>query len=377
MAGMTAQGLVVLNAGSSTLKYAVHARVESGGLEQLHRGQVDDAGEGDLEAAVEDVLARAREALDGIPLRAAGHRVVLGGLEHSRATRIDQPELARLRALSRLAPLHQPRSLAPIDAIARLHPALAQVACFDTAFHRTVPRVAEQYALPRALTDSGARRYGFHGLSYEWVAQSLPALDPAAARGRVIAAHLGSGASLCAMVAGRSIATTMGFSPLSGLVMATRPGDIDPALVLWLQREKGMAPDAVESLLYHDSGLKAVSGLSGDMRVLLESAEPRAREAIDLFVYRIVRETGSLVAACGGLDALVFTGGIGEHAAPIRAAVAQGLAWLGLELDPGANQCHGPRISANTSRLRSWVIPADEERIVAQHTAELALAHAT
>jgi len=365
-------GILVLNAGSSTLKFAVYER-RDGSLEPLARGLVEDAGDSSLASAVDDVLARAADALDGAPLRAAGHRVVLGGLEHSSATRIDTAALARLRALVPLAPLHQPRSLMPIEAIAMHDPRLPQVACFDTAFHRTVPPVAERYALPRELTEAGARRYGFHGLSYEFIAQALRRIDPEAARGRVIVAHLGSGASLCAMVDGRSVATTMGFSPLSGLVMSTRPGDLDPGLVLWMQRTRGMDPDRVESLLYHDCGLKGISGISGDMRVLLSCAEPRAREAIDLFTYRIVREAGSLAAACAGLDAVVFTGGIGEHAAPIRAAVGKGLAWLGLELDPAANDRGGPRVSKDGSRIRAWVIPTDEESIVAAHTAELAL----
>jgi acetate kinase len=369
-------GLLVLNAGSSTLKFAVYLHHADGNLERRDRDVIDPVDPSAMHEAVDRALERAQAVLGDAALRAAGHRVVLGGLEHSRAVRIDAAELARLRALTPLAPLHQPRSLEPVDAIARRYPALVQVACFDTAFHRTVPTVAARYAVPRELAEAGARRYGFHGLSYEYIAGALRALDPQSARGRVIVAHLGSGASLCAMVDGRSVATTMGFSPLSGIVMATRPGDLDPALILWMQRTRGMDVDRVESLLYHECGLAGVSGISGDMRELLASSEPAAREAIELFVYRIVRESGSLASACGGLDAFVFTGGIGERAAAIRAGVAQGLAWLGMELDAAANTGGEPCISTRGSRIRCWTLPTDEEQVVATHTAELAFAAA-
>lgn len=365
----------MLNAGSSTLKFALYTLGPAGQIERTDRGTEDVLSDRDLECAVDRVIDRS-ERDHGATLVAAGHRVVLGGLEHSPAKIIDDTELARLRALVPLAPLHQPRSLSPIDAIRRRRPALVQVACFDTAFHRTVPRVAAQYALPRRLTEAGAKRYGFHGLSYEYIATTLRSVDPEAAAGRAIVAHLGSGASLCALVDSRSVATTMGFSPLSGIMMATRPGDLDPALVLWLQRTQGMDVEQIESVLYRESGLAGVSGISSDMRVLLASDDERAREAIELFVYRIVRETGSLLTACGGLDALVFTGGIGEHAAPIRAAIARDLYCLGVELDEKANSSGVSRISTSSSKVRVWVIPTDEQAVIARHTAELALGRA-
>ena len=250
-------------------------------------------------------------------LSAIGHRVAIGGLEHSGPVLITPAILEKLRSLVPLAPLHLPRSLEPIESLKRLHPNLPQVACFDTAFHRTMPHVAELYGLPRSVSAAGGHRYGFHGLSYEYISGRLADFDPRAAAGRTVVAHLGSGASMCALRAGKSIATTMGFSPLSGLVMATRPGDLDPGLMIWLIRERGMTVEQVEQMLYEGSGLKGVSGLSGDMRDLLASSEPQAREAVELFVYRISIELGALCAALGGLDALVFTAGIGEHAAEI------------------------------------------------------------
>ena len=267
-----------------------------------------------------------------------------------------------------LMPVHQPHNLEPIEALAKLDPDLPQVACFDTSFHRTMPEVAQLYGLPRRLTDEGARRYGFHGLSYEYIASILPKLDQAAARGRTVVAHLGSGASMCAMVGGRSVATTMGFGPLSGLVMGTRPGELDPGILLWLMQAKGMDEKTIESMLYHDCGLKGVSGISGDMRDLLASDDPHAKQAIDLFVYRICWELGALAAAAGGLDAMVFTAGIGENAAPIRAAVCHQSAWLGIELDPEANKRGAERISSASSSVSVWVIPTDEERMIARHT---------
>ncbi|MGE5339214.1 MAG: acetate/propionate family kinase [Gemmatimonadota bacterium] len=306
-------------------------------------------------------------------LLAVGHRVVFGGLDFTAPTRIDSSVLARLRALIPFAPLHQPVDIAPIDWLARRHPRLLQVACFDSAFHRAMPQVAQRYGLPSALHDAGARRYGFHGLSYEYVAARLREIDPAAAAGRAIVAHLGSGASLCALRAGASVATTMGFSALSGVMMATRPGELDPGIVIWLLRERGMTVNDVESLLYHDCGLKGVSGMGSDLRALLASDDARAVLATQLFVYRIVREIGSLAAALDGLDALVFTAGIGENAAAVRASVAAACGWLGVELDPGANdrpprRAHGAAlISTAASRVRVWIIPTDEEQVIARH----------
>jgi acetate kinase len=241
-----------------------------------------------------------------------------------------------------------------------------QVACFDTSFHRGRPQVAEMFALPLALLEQGVRRYGFHGISYEAIAAALPAVAPEIADGRVIVAHLGNGASLCAMRARRSVDTTMSFSALDGLPMGTRVGDLDPAVVLYLEQARGMTPAEVQALLYTRSGLLGISGVSSDVRDLLASAEPRARLALDYFAYRTAREAGALAVSLGGLDAVVFTAGIGEHAAPVRAAVCRHLAWLGLVLDPLANERHGPRISAPGSVVSAWVIPTDEERIIAR-----------
>jgi acetate kinase len=242
------------------------------------------------------------------------------------------------------------------------------VACFDTAFHRAQPALAQAFALPRTLAEAGVRRYGFHGLSYEYVASVLPAHDPRAAAGRTIVLHLGNGASMCALAAGTSVATTMGFTALDGLMMGTRCGSLDPGVLLWLMDERRMNARAIERLLYHESGLLGISGISSDMRVLLDSPDPHAREAVDLFCYRIGREMGSLAAALGGLDAIVFTAGIGEHAAPVREAVCRGAAWLGVEVDPAANAAGGPRITTAASRVAAWVIPTDEELMIARHT---------
>jgi acetate kinase len=279
--------------------------------------------------------------------------------------------LRDLAALVPLAPLHQPHNVAAIEAVARASPSLPQVACFDTAFHRTQPSVAELFALPPAITARGVRRYGFHGLSYEYVAGALPGVDAAAAGGRTIVAHLGNGASMCAMQAGRSVATTMGFTPLDGLMMGTRGGTLDPGVVLHLQRALGHSLDDVERLLYHRSGLLGVSELSADMRTLLASDDPRAARAVEMFCYRAVREIGSLAAALGGLDALVFTGGIGENAGPVRERIVRPLAWLGIDLDAAANASNGPRITTSASRVAAYVIRTDEERTILRHTLAL------
>ncbi len=327
--------------------------------------------------------------LDELQLVAAGHRVVHGGTKFSQPVRVDERVLADLESLVPLAPLHQPHNLAAMRAVAQHAPTLPQVACFDTSFHRTQPAVAQQFALPRALTESGIQRYGFHGLSYEYITSQLPQLESAQRgldfqpdcqagsltheTGRTVVAHLGNGASLCALRSGVSVATTMGFTPLDGLPMGTRCGAIDPGVLLYLMDRHGMNARALERLLTHESGLLGVSGISSDMRTLLdrESTDARAAEAIELFVYRISRELGSLVAALGGLDTLVFTGGIGEHAPSIRARVCRAANWLGLDFDERSNEQSGPRISKATSGVSAWVIPTNEELMIAQHTQQL------
>ncbi len=385
--------ILVINAGSSSIKFAVY---DPGLAPKLH-GELEGIGtaprltaagaEGKAlidrtwstheVAGAHDLIAQLMQWLESHlgegMLAAVGHRVAIGGLEHSGPVLITPAILDKLRALVPLAPLHQPRNLEPIEALQRTHPHLPQVACFDTAFHRTLPRVAELYGLPRELSEAGARRYGFHGLSYEYIAGRLPGLDPKAATGRTVVAHLGSGASMCALLAGKSVATTMGFSPLSGLVMGTRPGDLDPGLMIWLIRERGMSVDDAEQMLYRDCGLKGVSGLSSDMRDLLASDDPHAKEAIDLFVYKIATEIGALCAALGGLEALIFTAGIGEHAPAIRKAVCERSSWLGIRVDETANEKGAPRISAADSAVSVWVVPTNEELMVATHTARLAL----
>ena len=388
------RGYACFNAGSSSIKFAVYAE-RAGALVATGRGEVDGGGDRPrlLARAPDGTLvqetALAAHASHGAQLGAVvdwveghlaparlaaiGHRVVHGGNAHAGPALVTPALLAELAALAPLAPLHQPHNLAAIDTMAHLHPGLPQVACFDTAFHLDAPRVSRLYGLPRALADEGVMRYGFHGLSYRHIADALPALEPRAG-GRVVAAHLGSGASMCAMVGGKSVATSMGFSALDGLPMATRCGSIDPGLVLHLLREKHMTPDALERMLYRDSGLLGLSGISGDMRTLLASPDAAAREAVDVFVYRVARELGSLAAAAGGLDVLVLTGGIGEHAAGIRARVCAQAAWLGVRLDAGANAAGGPRLHAPDSAVAVWVLPADEEAVIARETRAVAAA---
>ncbi|MGH7790606.1 MAG: acetate/propionate family kinase [Candidatus Binatia bacterium] len=385
--------LLVVNSGSSSLKFAVYHAGDDGRLEARAAGQVDGIGaephlrvhaadapidrrlspaEGqDHAAALAVVQGWLGEYLQGGPLAAVGHRVVHGGPHFTAPVRLDATVLAALEDLVPLAPLHQPHSLAAIRALLASAPALPQVACFDTAFHQTQPALAQRFALPPEVSGALLRRYGFHGLSYEFIAGQLAGLDPLLAGGRVIVAHLGNGASLCALRAGRSIATTMGFTALDGVPMGTRSGAIDPGVLLYLLDQRGMDVRAVEDLLYNRSGLLGVSGVSSDMRTLLASPAPRAAEAVDLFVYRIGREIGSLAAALGGLDGLVFTGGIGEHAAPIRARVCRDAAWLGIELDEAANQQAGPRISSAASRASAWVVPTDENLMIARHTRQV------
>jgi acetate kinase len=384
--------ILVLNGGSSSIKFALfegHVRPSREGLicegefdgigHRAHFVAKDHAGKSladqDMQRAAshEDALAALLKWVDrqfpANRLIAAGHRVVHGGSIYTAPVRIDASVVGELRRLIPLAPLHQPHSLAGIDAIAKLHPDLAQVACFDTAFHHTQPALAAAFALPRAITAEGVRRYGFHGLSYEYIASVLPdVLGAVAADGRVVVAHLGAGASLCAMHRRQSVATTMGFTPLDGLVMASRCGNLDPGVILYLTQEKGMTAQAVTDLLYHASGLLGVSGISDDMRTLLASDDPHASEAVDLFAYRIGRELGSLAASLGGLDALVFTAGIGEHAAEIRRRVCEYAAWLGVELDHAANAADRTGITTSTSRTSAWVIPTNEDLMIARHT---------
>jgi acetate kinase len=281
---------------------------------------------------------------------------------------VTEAVLKRLDTFSPLAPLHQPNNLAPIRAVRARQPQLLQVACFDTAFHRGHPEVADRYALPEALYAEGVRRYGFHGLSYEYIADKLPSIAPDLAAGRVVVAHLGSGASMCAIHAGKSIDCTLGFTALDGLPMGTRPGQLDPGIVLYLMSEKGMSAKDIERFLYNECGLKGLSGISNDVRDLLESKEPRAKRALDHFVYRIALSAGMLASAMGGIDGLVFTAGIGENAPKIREAVAKRLGWLGLELDADANAKGGSRISRKASRVACYVIPTDEELMIARHT---------
>ena len=292
-------------------------------------------------------------------------------MAYSAPVRIDAAVVATLEQFVPLAPLHQPNNLAPIRVLLERQPDLPQVACFDTAFHSTQPALAQSFALPPEITDRGVKRYGFHGLSYEYIASMLPRIDQRAARGRTVVLHLGNGASMCALDAGRSVATTMTFSTLDGLPMGTRSGALDPGVILYLMNARGMDARALETLLYTRSGLLGVSEVSSDMRVLLQSPGPRAALAVDLFVHRIGRELGSLAAALGGLDAVVFTGGIGEHAAPVRERVCRQAAWLGIEVDVEANAAHGPRISAASSRTAAWVIPTNEELMIARHTRAL------
>jgi acetate kinase len=384
--------LLVINAGSSSIKFAVYqTQAQSGDLTVEFSGAVDGIGVQPLfgvkdsqgqpvwkQAVASAELQNHAQAialiqawLDGQgisdSLAAVGHRVVHGGKQYSEPTQVTEAILTELERLVPLAPLHQPHNLAAIRAIAQMNPDLPQVACFDTAFHRTQPVLAQQFALPMSFTDEGVLRYGFHGLSYEYIASSLSDFAPELVSARVVVAHLGNGASLCALKQGQSVATTMGFSPLDGLVMGSRCGNIDPGVLLYLMREHGMDADGLQQLLYYQSGLLGVSGISSDMRLLLDSDDPQAVLAVDLFVYRIVREIGSLIAALGGLDGLVFTGGIGENSAPIRAKIIQQLAWLGITLDEEANEQACDRISTIDSGVSAWVLPTDENLMIAQH----------
>ena len=389
-----ADAIVVLNAGSSSLKFSLFV-ARGNDLELQLRGQVEglftaprfvakdaDAsvvaekswGEGvrlGHEGALEHLLGVLREHNAGDRLIGVGHRVVHGGPAYDRPLRVDAQTLDALRAFEPLAPLHQPHNLAPIRALLERQPSLPQVACFDTSFHRGNPDLAQMFALPYEMFEQGVRRYGFHGLSYEYIASVLPALDAAAAAGRTIVLHLGNGASMCALQGGRSVASTMGFTALDGLMMGTRTGSLDPGVVLYLMSARGMDVAAVEKLLYNQSGLLGVSGVSSDMRGLLASDAPRARLAIDLYLYRIRRELGSLAAALGGLDAIVFTAGIGENAAPIRAAVIDDAQWLGVQLDTAANDAGATQLHSAASRVSVWRVPTNEELMIARHTRDV------
>ncbi|MDE2209954.1 MAG: acetate/propionate family kinase [Betaproteobacteria bacterium] len=386
--------ILVVNAGSSSVKFSLFD-IEGDTLALALRGEIEGIGtaprlalHGAQAALIRERGFAAPEDLDhagaiglllelveaGAPgrhLAAVGHRVVHGGTRFAAPVVVDADVEAALLDLVPLAPLHQPHNLAPIRVLRERLPGLPQVACFDTAFHRTQPALAQAFGLPPEITDRGVRRYGFHGLSYEYVASRLPGLDPRAAGGRVVVAHLGNGASMCALHERRSIATTMGFTALDGLMMGTRPGVLDPGVVLWLQSELALDASALARLLYHQSGLLGVSGISSDMRTLLASREPRAVLAVDLFCYRALRELGSLVAALGGIDALVFTGGIGEHAAEIRARIVEGAAWLGFALDADANARHATRLTLMDSPAAAYVVPTDEALMIARHTRAL------
>ena len=369
--------ILVLNAGSSSVKYALHPLA---GGPVLLRGQVERIGQGPVHrdaaggrteldlgenaghgAALGWLMGHLRKVAAGAGLVAAGHRVVHGGRDFAGPVRIDAPVLARIRDLAPLAPAHQPHNIAGIEAVARAWPDLPQIACFDTAFHRSRTRLEQLYALPRALTDDGVLRYGFHGLSYDYVAGQLPGLLGSRADGRVVVLHLGNGASICGMRGRRSVATSMGFTALDGLMMGRRCGDIDPGVVLYLLRDRGLSVAEAEALLGERSGLLGVSGISSDMRDLLASDRPEAAEAVDLFVLTAARQLGAIATALGGLDAVVFTGGIGENAAPVRAGICARFGWLGLVLDGAANAAHGATITAPGSAVSAHVVRTDEE----------------
>jgi acetate kinase len=377
----------VVNAGSSSLKFSIFdgdrclldGQVDGIGVRPGFRAK-DAAGAAiqgpDLSSpapaspadALMLLLPWLRDRLGGRRLAGLGHRVVHGGAAHDRPERVTPVLLEELEQFSPLAPLHQPHNLAPIRAALEKAPGLPQVACFDTAFHRTMPEVVQAYAIPFPLMEKGIRRYGFHGLSYEYIASVLPWVAPGIAQGRIVVAHLGNGASLCGLRAGRSVATTMGFSALDGLPMGTRCGELDPAVVLHLQQQEGMSAAEVETLLYRRSGMLGLSGISSDFRELLASPEPRARFAIEVFVHRVARGIGSLAAALGGLDGLVFTAGVGENAAPVRAMICEACTWLGVALDAEANTAHAGRITTERSRVPAHVVPTNENLMIARHT---------
>lgn len=395
-------GILVINAGSSSVKFSLFVRKTGGqkgvAPKLLSHGQVEginasphfqvksangevlcerrwEEGTTTYEGLFDYLLEWVEEHLGDARLIATGHRVVHGGVRHARPERITPDLVTELEALIPLAPLHQPHNLEPIREISRLHPGLPQIACFDTAFHRSNPWVTQTFALPRALTEEGVRRYGFHGLSYNYVARALETVAPAIAKGRVVVAHLGSGASMCALKGGKSYASTMGFTALDGLVMGTRAGSLDPGVLLYLMDHKQMSSKDIETLLYKKSGLLGLSGISPDMRDLIASDDPHAREAVELFIHRVCRELGSLTAALEGIDALVFTAGIGEHSPEVRKMVCERSAWLGITLDEEANhRPGGGYISRPDSKVQVLVVPTDEELMIALAVDELLLA---
>ncbi|HEX6851967.1 MAG TPA: acetate/propionate family kinase [Candidatus Polarisedimenticolaceae bacterium] len=385
---------LVLNAGSSSLKFCVYRRGEREGWKLEARGQIEGIGTsprltakdgvGAVVAtqALDDAVRDGRSALDalaawlrsrygGARVLGVGHRVVHGGARHAGPVVVTEKVVEELRELIPLAPLHQPYNLAAIEAVFDRLPGVPQVACFDTSFHRGQPAVAELVPLPAEIRDSGVQRYGFHGLSYEYIASALPEAAPEIAHGRVVVAHLGSGASLCALKDGRSVDSTLGFTALDGLCMGTRPGSLDPGVVLHLFQTLGLSAGDVEAILYKKSGLLGISGISNDMRDLIGSDDPRARLAVDYFVYRAAKEVGALAAVLGGIDGLVFTAGIGENSVELRRRIVDASTWLGLELDAGANAAGGPRITTPASRVSAWVIPTNEELMIARHTGRL------
>jgi acetate kinase len=390
--------ILVLNAGSSSVKFSLFVENSSernNPLELFYRGQVEglyqrphfvvkenngnilhdqtwEAAEHfDHGQAIDELTAWLQKNLSDYTLSAVGHRVVHGGEKYVHPVKITAEILEQLKAFIPLAPLHQPHNLAPIEKLLLSAPQLPQIACFDTAFHAGQDAVVRAYALPKAISDRGVKRYGFHGLSYEYIASVLPAYDAVAANGRTVVLHLGNGASMAALDAGKSIASTMGFTAMDGLPMGTRCGSIDPGVVLYLMQEMQMSADNIQHLLYSESGLLGVSGIASDMRTLMQSNEPSAQFAIELFVYRIVRELGSLVAALGGLDAIVFTGGIGENAALVREKVCAKLAWLNVVLNDEENAENHLKISSAESKVGVWVIPTNEELMIAQHARDL------
>jgi acetate kinase len=386
--------ILILNSGSSSIKFAVfdttakaNALLQGAiaGLGNVPVFSASDSAGLALPGQLPPIAATHESALTWLfnwlhdhqngQLVGAGHRVVHGGEHFAEPALIDAKVFAELERLMPLAPLHQPHNLAAIRALTVLQPELPQVACFDTAFHRAHDALADHYAIPQHLYEEGVRRYGFHGLSYEYIASRLPQIAPDIAHGRVIVAHLGSGASMCALKGGRSVESSLGFTALDGLPMGTRPGQLDPGVVLYLVGEKCMDPDAVQHLLYHDCGLKGLSGISNDVRDLEQSADPRAAFALDYFVYRAGLYAGMLAAALAGLDAFVFTAGIGENSANIRARIAEKLAWLGAELDPRANTAGTTRISSSGSRVALYVVSTDEELMIARHTLAVISAH--
>ena len=385
--------ILVVNAGSSSVKFQVFAVDGDGRLRRQIKGQMDGIGSrprlratdaagaklaeraypiesvGDVPAALQVAADWLRDERQVTPL-AVGHRVVHGGPEYDRPVLIDHGVVSRLERYAALAPLHQPHNLAPIRTLLANFPSLPQVACFDTAFHRDHGDLADFYAIPRRLHEEGVRRYGFHGLSYEYIAKTLPKVAPEIAAGRVIVAHLGSGASMCAIHGGRSVESTMGFTAVDGLPMGTRPGQIDPGVILYLTLVRGMSPAEVQDFLYRDCGLKGLSGISNDMRELQTSTDPNAAFAVEYFVYRAALNTGMLAAALQGVDALVFTAGIGENSDGIRARIAARLGWLNIALDPAENSRHALRIS-RPDTTPVYVVPTDEELMIAQHTLSL------